>query len=166
MHASEEPDLAGRVYRIRWPWRAFAIVWTAIGALVWGTILPKEISGTEDAHLSHFVVAPLWIIGGILWTVHMLRATVTLSHDSIETRGLLGKARLRFNEIRGRREYVVAGSDEDGGDTHYLKVEPNDDRLPTLDLMRAYDFDTTFYGWFEKLPDLDAIRQAKGQDLE
>jgi hypothetical protein len=161
MDSSKEPDLAGRAYRIRWQWRAFAVVWTAIGALVWGGIISKETLGKEDPRLWHFVVGPLWIIAGLLWIAHMFQAAVTLFHDSIEKRGLLGRARLRFGEIRGRREYFVTGGGEDGGATHYLKLEPNDDRLPTLDFMWDYDFDPAFYDWFKSLPDLDAVDKVK-----
>jgi hypothetical protein len=93
----------------------------------------------------------------------MFKATVTLSDDAIETYGLLGRAKLRFDEIEGRREYAVTGGGEDAGSTHYFKLEPNDDRLPTLDFIRDYDFDAAFYDWFKRLPDLDRIAQRKGR---
>jgi hypothetical protein len=154
-----EHHLAGRAYRINFRWRAFAAVWTGIGGLVTGSILFDEISANEDPGLWLVVVAFLWIVGGLLWFSHMCLATVTLFPDAIETRGLLGRARLRFEDIRGRRQYVATG--DEGGDTHYLKIEPNDDRLPTLDFMRDYDFDYIFYDWFGKLPDLDAADRLK-----
>jgi hypothetical protein len=160
MRPSKRPDLDGRTYRVRWWLRAFAIVWTALGALVWGGTLSKEVFGSEDSVWWHFVVAPIWIVGGILWTAHVFKATVTLFHDAIETYGLWGRVKLRFDQIRGHREYLVTGV---GGTTHYFKLEPNDDRLPTLDFIRHYDFDTVFYDWFSKLPDLDAMDKLKGR---
>ena len=140
--------------------RALAIVWTALGAFAWGGTLSKEVFGSEDPVWWHFVAAPLWIVGGILWTAHVFKATVTLSHEAIETNGLWGRVKLRFDEIRGRREYLVTGF---RGKTRYIKLEPNDDRFPTLDFIRNYDFDTTFYDWFNRLPDLDAIDKLKGR---
>jgi len=163
MDAPERSNLTGRTYRIRWRWRVFAILWTAWGALAWGRVLSTEVLGNEDPIWWHFVVASLWIIGGILWIAHVFKATVTLFDDAIESYGLFGRAKLRFDEIHGRREYVVTGGGEDGGTTQYFKLEPNDDRLPTLDFVRDYDFDNIFYEWFKKLPDLSAMDKLKGR---
>lgn len=161
MGPSKEPGLVVRAYRIKWWWQAFAVAWTAIGLLVWGGILWKEVFGAEEPRPWHFVAASLCIVGGAFWVAHVLQARVTLFVDAIETCGLLGMARLRFDEIRGRREYVLTGGAEEGGDTHYFKVEPNDDRLPTLDSIKDYDFDNEFYSWFKTLSDLDAADKLK-----
>jgi len=161
MSLSKQPDPVVRVYRIKWWLQAFAVLWTVLSSLIWGRILWNEVLDTDEPLLWHFIVGPLLTMGGSFWVVHLFRAKVTLFNDSIETCGPLGKATLRFDEIRGRREYAVTGGYEGGGDTHYLKVEPNDDRLPTLDFIRDYDFDSTFYAWFDALPDLNAADKQK-----
>ena len=51
--------------------------------------------------------------------------------------------------------------DEDGS-TVFLKLEPNDDRLPTLEFQKNYyNFDDRFFRWFNELPDLDVEDKKK-----
>jgi hypothetical protein len=39
-----------------------------------------------------------------------------------------------------------------------LKLEPNDDRIPTLEFEETYyTLDDHFFAWFNALPDLDAL---------
>jgi|HubBroStandDraft_4_1064222.scaffolds.fasta_scaffold682392_2 hypothetical protein len=58
----------------------------------------------------------------------------------------------------GRREHMVRGTQS--GRIHYLKLEPNDETLPTL-FQQNCNFDGVFYEWFNKLPDLDAMDKVK-----
>jgi hypothetical protein len=60
---------------------------------------------------------------------------------------------------------VLHGGSEDGGTTRYLKLEPNDDRLPSLSFPRDCNFDGVFCDWFNNLPDLDAIDKPKTKSL-
>lgn len=156
------PDTPHKIYKIKWFWRAFSIVWTGLSVCFWLALLSKEIFGEEDLEWWHLIVGPAWIVGAPFWTAHMFLARVRLYRDAIETSGLLGQSRLRFEEILGRREYEAKG-DGEGGSTRYLKIEPIGDHLPLLDFMKDYDFDRSFYDWFEALPDLDAKDKVKGK---
>jgi len=103
------------------------------------------------------VIAVVFLIVGIGLTINFFKATVTFTSDAIELNTIFARKKLPFSGIRGRREYVVRGGEVDaGGSTRYLKLVPNDDRLPTLDFMKNYTFDDAFYSWFNALPDLDA----------
>jgi hypothetical protein len=102
----------------------------------------------------------LWTMAGALLalivttygTADAFNTTVTLYEDAIEVQTLFRRRRLPFSGIRGRREWVQRNAE--GADTHYLKLVPNDRRLPTLNLMRSFTFDEEFYRWYSSLPDL------------
>jgi len=114
------------------------------------------ITGQEEAKPLQLVIAVVFLIVGIGLTINFLKTTVTFSADTIELKTIFARKSLPLSAIRGRREYVVRGGDADaGGSTRYLKLVPNDDRLPTLDFMKNYTFDDVFYRWFYELPDLD-----------
>jgi hypothetical protein len=157
---STEDQLVVRAYRINWWCRAFSMFWTGLVGLFWTVTLWDEFFGEKEPGLWQIIAGTLFVVSGTIWVTHLFRARVTLFADAIETSGLLGRARLRFNEIRGRREYVVRGGEE-GGNTPYLKVVSNDDRLPSLDFIKYYNFDDAFYAWFKGLPDLDAADQLR-----
>ncbi|MGO9129879.1 MAG: hypothetical protein ACLQIS_09130 [Bryobacteraceae bacterium] len=126
-------------------------------------MLRDASSGDSQPKLWELGIASIVVMGCGFWVAHAFEARVALFDDAIEVRGLFGKKRLRFDEIRGRREYVVRG--DEGGSTRYLKLEPNDDRLPTLRFAREHNFDSVFYAWFRRLPDLDAMEKAKSSNF-
>ncbi len=70
---------------------------------------------------------------------------------------LRGRKTLRFRDIRGRREYVVRSAGPESVSTRYLKLESNDDRLPSLEFEKYFTFDAAFYEWFNRLPNLDKL---------
>jgi hypothetical protein len=102
------------------------------------------------------------VVGGFLVPL-AYKSAVILLEDAIELRTIFVRKRLLFVAIRGRREYVVNGGGDEGS-TRYLRLEPNDDRLPALDFARNFNFDGAFYAWFNKLPDLDAMDKIKHKD--
>lgn len=67
-----------------------------------------------------------------------------------------------LDKIRGRSEYVVSGGADEGGNTRYLKLESNDDRMSSLNFSKSYSFDKALCTWFHSLPSLD--KKHKGTD--
>jgi hypothetical protein len=100
------------------------------------------------------VLSAIFLLVGVGLTINALQTTVTFTSDSIELHSILSRLKLPLSNIRGRREFVARGEEGDG--THYLSLVPNDDRLPTLQFMKGYTFDESFFRWFYELPDLDA----------
>jgi len=154
-----------RVYRIGWWWRAAAIFFLTTGTVgvtgIWGGV----IAGRREPKFEEMVVTAVLPLVGALLVWSAFRATVTLSEDEIELRTPFGRKKLPLHAIRGRREYVVRGGIH-GGSTRYLKLETNDDRLPTMDIMKAFSFDGRFYQWFNELPDLDAQDRQRREALK
>lgn len=118
--------------------------------VTWGI----PIAGQAEAKPIEMMIACIFLIVGIGLTIYFFKTSVIFTTDAIELHMVFAQHRLPLNAIRGRREYVV--SDNEGGSSRYLKLVPNDDRLPTLDFMKGYTFDDAFYRWFYELPDLDA----------
>lgn len=115
------------------------------------------ISGASDPKPMMLPVGVLFLAAGLGMTFYAFKAAIEFSQDAVEHRTIFGQKKLPLDGIKGRREYVVKGAQGDGGgNTRYLKLEPNDDRLPTLEFSKHYTFDDTFYRWFYELPDLDA----------
>ena len=108
------------------------------------------------------LIAIVFMTVGIGLTVNFFNTTITFTAEAVELRTIFGRKKLPLSGIRGRREYEVHGVE--GGITRYLKLVPNDGRLPTLDFMKHYTFDDAFYQWFYELPDLDAEDKKKHKD--
>jgi hypothetical protein len=153
----ENPPPVFRIYRLNWWPRTFALLFLGFSAFFligtsWGLL-----TGQEEAKPLQMVFAVVFLVVGIGLTINFFKTTITFTADAIELNTIFARKKLPFSGIRGRREYVVRGGDvEAGGSTRYLKLVPNDDRLPTLDFMKNYTFDDAFYRWFNALPDLDA----------
>ena len=162
MSPSNTVGHAGRAYRVTWFQRAFAVFFLAFSALFLVQMLRDVISGHDEPELWKIGIDSIVVVSCGFWVAHAFKAGVALFDDAIEVRGLFGKKRLRFDEIRGRREYVVKGEE---GSTRYMKLEPNDDRLPTLHFAREYNFDGVFDAWFRGLPDADALDQPKSSNF-
>ncbi|HUA96743.1 MAG TPA: hypothetical protein VMA34_00290 [Terracidiphilus sp.] len=155
---------AKRVYRLRWRVRLAAGVFLGISAACTTSFWLRAIRGEDDPHYAWLLLTLVFVMGGVLWTLYAFQSTVTLSDEAIEVRGLFGSKRLLLRAIRGRRTCVFAGDAEGGGTTIYLKVVPEDDRLPMLTFQKDYNFDAAFHAWFHALPDLDAMDRARGKD--
>jgi len=96
----------------------------------------------------------IFLLVGVGLTINAFQTKVIFTFDTIELQSILGRKRIPLSGIRGRREIVATG--EEGGSTRHLCLVPDNDRLPTLQFMKSYTFDDTFYRWFNELRDLDA----------
>ena len=150
----ENPAPTYRVYHLHWGQRAFALLFLAFSAFFvigsWRSVL----FGQEEPRPSLLILSVVFLLVGVGLTINALQTTVTFTCNAIELRSILSRLKLPLSKIRGRRELAARG--EEGGETRYLCLVPNDDRLPTLQFMKGYTFDDAFYRWFNELPDLDA----------
>jgi hypothetical protein len=150
----ENPPPIYRVYRLRWGQRAFALFFLVFSVFfVFGSWRRLLIAQEEHRPLL-LILSVIFLVVGVGLNLNAFQTAVTFTSDAIELRSILGRRRLPLSEIRGRREVVARG--EEGGSTRYLCLVPDDDRLPTLQFMKSYTFDDTFYRWFNELRDLDA----------
>jgi hypothetical protein len=152
---------ARRVYRLN-PWiRMFAaafLLFSLAGllGLLWSQ--HEGIEGRSPAQVLEW--------GGITafalcWTVYVFTAVIVLSENAIEKRTALKTDRLRFGEIRGRRETLHRNFD--GSTIRYLKVIPRDPLLPVIKFQKFYVFDAAFYAWYDDLPDLDVMDRGRAE---
>ncbi len=100
----------------------------------------------------------------VCWAIYVFGAVIVLSDDAIEKRTPLKTDRLRFAQIRGRRETVHRNFD--GSYIRYLQVVPRDSLLPMIRFQKFYVFDAAFYAWYDELTDLDAMDRARKRDSE
>jgi hypothetical protein len=153
----ESPSVI-HVYRMTGLYRGASLVFLAVASFLMIACWVGVATGQREPKLLEMILAPLFPIVGVVWVAFAFTSTVTLFHDAIELRTLVKRTRLPFTGIRGWREYYVQSED---GSTRYLKLEPNDDRLPILEFQQNYDFDSSFYNWFYQLPDLDELDKTK-----
>lgn len=158
MSELETPTKIIRVYRMNGLYRGASLVFLAVASFLVISFWDGIATGQKEPKLLEMILLPIFPIAGGVWVAFAFRSTVTLFDDAIELRTLVKGVRLPFTGIQGRREYVVQSDD---GSTTYLKLEPNDDRLPALEFQQNYDFDSTFYNWFYQLPDLDELGKTK-----
>jgi hypothetical protein len=143
---------------MRWFRQVLPVLFLVVGSLIWIVNWGRIVSGDREPRLWDIALPVVLTLGGAFWVASTLSSSVTLFDDAIELRTLLGRKRLSFDQIRGRREYVSRGQ---RSATRYLRLEPNDDRLATIEFEKSYTFDDEFYAWFNKLPDLDALDQKR-----
>lgn len=124
----------------------------------------RAIRGEDDPHYFQLLLSLVFVMAGALWALYAFLSTVALSDAAIEVRGLFGRKSLPVRAIRGRRTETSRGDPEGGGNTTWLKVVPDDDRLPVLTFQKDYNFDTAFPEWFTALPDPDAMDKARKND--
>lgn len=156
-----------RVYRLKW-YRFMAALFFLVLSCTFVIGTWRElILGAGEVKPLQMAISALLLIIGVLWTASTFKARVILYEDAIESVALRGRKALRFRDIRGRREYVVRSGGPESVSTRYLKLEPNDDLLPALEFEKYFTFDTAFYEWFNKLPDLAELdaQKAKSSNL-
>jgi len=158
----ENPSPIYRVYRLHWGQRAFALLFLAFGVFFMIGSWRSVLFGQEEPRPFLLVLSVIFMLVGVGLTVNTFLTTVTFTSDAIELRSILSRSRMPLSEIRGRREFVAKG--EEGDRTRYLCLVPDDDRLPTLQFMKGYTFDETFYRWFNELRDLDAEEKEVHRD--
>jgi hypothetical protein len=152
---------ARRVYRLN-PWiRMFAaafLLFSLAGllGLLWSQ--DEGIEGRSPAQVLEWGVITAF---ALCWTVYVFTAVIVLSENAIEKRTALKTDRLRFGEIRGRRETLHRNFD--GSTIRYLKVIPRDPLLPVIKFQKFYVFDAAFYAWYDDLPDLDVMDRGRAE---
>ncbi len=148
----------GRVYRMNWLFRIFGMVFALGGSCGVYRFGQDLFSDDLKPKLWGIVIAAAFVMVGCGIVVHGFVSRLVFSGDSLDHVTYLGKKSLPFASIRGRREYVVRGSQ--GGSTTYLRLESNDQH-PALEFGKdLYRFDSEFRDWFGSLPDLDAMDKA------
>jgi hypothetical protein len=141
------------VYRPSWLWKVFALLFLAVGAFFTYKFWQGPLFEQEVPKPMEMMIGVVLVAAGLGMAIHAFEARVRFTIDAIEHRTIFGVRKLPLDGIRGRREYVVRGEE---GNTRHLKLEPDDDRLQTIEISKSYNFDAAFYGWFYSLPDLDA----------
>jgi len=121
---------ATRVYRMSWWRRVFPMFFVAMGLLFFASFIDNGLDFREQKQVVQLLLATVFVLVGSFMTVSAFKSTITLTASASGLRTLSGEQKLPFSGIRGRRKYVVRGH---YGDTRYRRLEPNDDRLPTID---------------------------------
>ena len=158
----QSPAPTYRVYHLHWGQRAFALLFLAFSVFFVIESCRSVFSGQEEPRPFLLILSVVFILVGIGLTVNAFQTTVTFTCDSIELRSIVRRLKLPLSKIRGRREFAARG--EEGGETRYLCLVPDDDRLPTLQFMKAYTFDDAFHRWFNEPPDLNAEHKKVHKD--
>jgi len=114
------------------------------------------VSGTREATLTELFVPIAFLTIGGFFTARAFKNYIELSQAEISKQSIFGRSTLPIHKIRGRRRYLDKGGYETPS-VWNLKIEPNDDRFPTIEFEESYyTLDDYFYAWFNALPDLDA----------
>jgi hypothetical protein len=148
---------ATRVYRIKWWRRIFSVFLGVFGLLFLAAQLIMEFDFGDGKHFFSILIGVVILAVGSYAAAKDFKALITLTPDAIQVRNLSGTQQLLLSAIRGRREYVTYSG---RSRTRYLRLEPKNNRQPTLDFERDFNFDQAFFAWFNALPDLDAIDEA------
>lgn len=153
----------GRIYRMSWAFRGFALFFLAFTSVCFVGMLRSILGGTTDPSLVNMLCASMLPIAGLLMTAHAFVSRLTFTSDALKRITLIRERAVTLESIRGRREYVVSGGDPPGA-TRYVRLELNNGD-PPVDLGKTlYKFDEAFWAWFESLPDLDAAEKVLHKD--
>jgi hypothetical protein len=160
MRASARSIGTARVYRMNAFQRIFSVVFSAFSTIfmfaIWYGVLP----GTRQLNFMEMMGSVVLVIAGVLFAIRAFKNSVRLWGDFVEYRSIVGVAILPFDKIKGRRRYLDQG-DADSPSVWHLVMEPNDDRFPKIDIQETYQFDQSFYHWFNALSDLDELDKTK-----
>jgi hypothetical protein len=153
-----------RVYRLS-PWiRLFAGAFLLFSLLGLFGLLWSQHAGLQGRNPAQMLEWGGITLFAVCWAIYVFGAVIVLSDDAIEKRTPLKTDRLRFSEIRGRRETVHRNFD--GSYIRYLQVVPRDSLLPLIRFQKFYVFDAAFFAWYDDLPDLDAMDRTRSRDSE
>jgi hypothetical protein len=158
------PKSVSHVYYMKWLDRAGAVLAMAAGAVLCTIALSDwsdPIIPSHNRNLIGFLASAALLLYGIYKTANAFISTVTLFPGSVEVRTAFSRESLPSSKIRGRREYV---NNWGRSKTWYYSLVPNDDKLGTLDFEQDFNFDETFFSWFNHLPDLDAADEEKNKE--
>ena len=155
-----------RVYRLS-PWiRMFSAAFLLFSLLGLVGLLWSQHEGVQGRNPAEMVEWAAIALFAVCWAIYVFRTVIVLSNDTVEKRTPLKTDSLRFGQIRGRRE--TAHRNFDGSYIRYLQVVPRDSLLPVIKFQKFYVFDAAFYAWYDDLPNLDAMDDARrrGADFE
>ena len=154
----------GRIYRMEFWFKAFAVSFLAIGLALLGTYVRDFLFSSQQANVGQVAIGLVIPIVGAGMTIKAFSARITFTADAIERSWAMGRQRMALDAICGRREYVVRSAKS--GTTHYLRLESNDGSGPLDFGKKLYRFDDAFWQWFNELPDLDARDNDDGDPAE
>jgi hypothetical protein len=153
-----------RVYRLN-PWiRMFAMAFLLFSLVGLFGLLWSQHAGVQGRNPAGMMEWSAITLFAVCWAIYVFGAVIVLSDDAIEKRTPLKKDRLRFSQIRGRRETVHRNFD--GNYIRYLHVVPRDSLLPMIKFQKFYVFDAAFYAWYDELADLDAMDRIRNNNSE
>jgi hypothetical protein len=154
-----EMKRAARVYRLS-PWiRMFSAAFLLFSLLGLLGLLWSQHAGVQGRNPAETVEWAAITLFAVCWAIYVFGTAIVLSENAIEKRTPLKTDSLGFGQIRGRRETVHRNFD--GSYIRYLQVIPRDPLLPLIKFQKFYVFDAAFYAWYDDLPDLDAIGDAR-----
>ena len=153
---------ARRVYRLN-PWiRMFSVAFLLFSLLGLFGLLWSQHEGVQGRNPAQMLEWAGITLFAVCWASYVFAAVIVLSENAIEKRTPLKTDRLRFGEIRGRRETVHRNFD--GSYIRYLQVIPRDPLMPVIKFQKFYIFDAGFFAWYDDLPDLDAMDRKRSVD--
>jgi hypothetical protein len=145
----------GRVYRMAWWFRAFALFFLLFGGFFLIGVLRDILDGEKPHAIWEIAVSVVFPIIGAGMSAKAFTSRIIFSDGTIARTSFWDRRRVPLESIAGRREYVVESSGQ-GGSTRYLRLELNDGSSPLDCGKNLYRFDDAFWRWFNQLPDLDA----------
>lgn len=151
----------GRVYRMNWLFKAFAVFFLAVGVLILMGF-SRALTQQEDLDAVKVFLAILLPAVGIGMTAKAFSSRISFTENSVDLISVLGRKSMPLDQIRGRREYVARGGNP-GASTRYLRLETKDGQPPLDFGKKLYRFDDQFWKWFNQLPDLDALDRESAQ---
>ncbi len=150
-----------RIYRMKSSQRAVGVIFLVVGGFFLFAFWGGAISGERDTTLLELLFPVAFLLFAGFLTACAFRNFIALTESAIELQSLFARKMLPFDKIRGRRRYLDRG-DENSPAVWHLKLEPNDDRFPILDIGEtSYRLDGSFYSWFNALPDLNALDKLR-----
>lgn len=156
--------MARRVYRLN-PWiRMFAAAFLLFSLAGLLGLLWSEHEGIQGRNPAQVLEWAGITAFAVCWAVYVFTAVIVLSEVAIEKRTPLKTDRLRFDEIRGRRETLHRNFD--GSSIRYLQVIPRNPLMPVIKFQKFYVFDAAFYAWYDDLLDLDGVDRPRKRDSD
>jgi hypothetical protein len=121
--------------------------------------LAKELLNNGiHADIGKVVLPMIFPIAGAGMTTHAFVSRLAFSETALVQISFRSRKSLPYASIRGRREFVVSGNT--AGSTRYLQLEPSDNGSALVFGKKLQHSMTRSGGWFNALPDLDAMDKA------
>jgi hypothetical protein len=148
------------VYRVKGIVRTAALALLALGLIVSAGIVSRVKLGLAEPSAETALITSLAVLSSVIFALHAFTSSLRITCDTIEKRNLLTIVSLSFSEIRGRRQIVPRG---DENNVRFYVIVPTHRSLPTIRFAEHHEFDDAFYDWFLSLPDLDAQKKTVTQ---